>query len=113
MPKKLKNKFEQRIDRQLKKAKVQYKYEAERLPYIFAGHYTADFVVVLPTGKIYIETKGYFRPDAKRRMAAVKKLNPALDIRIIFYTKRPADIRWADKHGFKWAVGELPKEWLQ
>lgn len=115
-PKKLRNKFEIRIDRQLKNSKVPFKYESERLPYLFSGHYTPDFVLMLPTGKVYVETKGYFRPEAKRRMAAVKKLNPTLDIRVLFYNKKGAsktNIRWCEKHGFLWAVEDIPTEWLK
>lgn len=112
MKRKTRNKFEQKIERQLKKAKVSFKYESERIPYVIAGHYLPDFVLSFPEGKIYIETKGHFRPEAKRKMASVKKLNPGLDIRIVFYSKKLKDIRWAEKHGFKYAIGEIPEEWL-
>ena len=113
MKKKTKNKFEARIYRQLKRNKVSFKYESERIPYLIAGHYIPDFVVNHPSGKIYIETKGYLRPEHKRKMVAVKKLNPQLDIRILFYAKKAKDIKWADKHGFVWAVEKIPSEWLQ
>jgi len=106
------NKFELKIHAQLKRKKVKFKYEADRISYIITGHYIPDFTVQHSTGPVYIETKGYFRPEAKRKLVAVKKLHPAIDIRIVFYSRRPADIRWAEKHGFLWAVGSVPKEWL-
>jgi predicted nuclease of restriction endonuclease-like RecB superfamily len=109
---KTRNKFETKIERQLKKAKVSFKYESERIPYLLSGHYIPDFVVSLPNGKIYIETKGYLRPEHKRKMVAVKKLNPHLDIRILFYSKKTKDIRWAEKYGFIYAIEDIPKEWL-
>lgn len=62
---------------------------------------------------MYIETKGHFRVEAKRKMAAVKKLHPHLDIRIVFYKRKLADIRWAEKHGFPWAIGTIPEEWME
>ena len=109
---KLKNKFEQKIDRQLKKAGVSYAYEGEKLPYYFTGHYIPDFVVVTPRGKIYIEAKGYFRPEHKRKMAAIRKLYPFLDIRIVFYSLNKKNTRWAEKYNFTYAIGQIPKEWL-
>lgn len=112
MIKKTKNKFEARVYNQLKRSKVSFKYESEKLPYLFTGHYIPDFVVTTPQGKIYIETKGYLRPEHKRKMVAVKKLHPTLDIRIVFYAKKPKDIRWAERHHFIWAVDKIPAEWL-
>lgn len=110
--KKLKNKFEIRIFNLLKRLKVRPQYEPDKIPYIYAGHYTPDFKVFTPSGIIYLETKGYFRPEHKRVMAAAKKTNPSLDIRIIFYSKKLKDIKWAEKNGFLWAIDEVPKEWL-
>ena len=106
------NKFEKRINSQLKRAKVPFKYEPEKIPYVLACHYIPDFVLSTPLGKVYIECKGYFRPEDKRKLAAVKRLNPQLDIRIVFYARREQYIKWADKHGFKWAIERVPREWL-
>lgn len=111
--KKLKNKFETKLSNQLKRAKVSFKYETERIPYLIAGHYIPDFIVETPTGKIYIEAKGYLRPEVKRKMVAVKKLNPQLDIRFVFYCERKAYIKWAVKCGFRYAIDTIPKEWLE
>ncbi len=112
MPSKLKNKFESRIDRQLKTSKVKYKYEGEKIPYILARHYIPDFIIFTKAGKIYVECKGYLRPEAKAKMVAVKKLNPNLDIRIVFYSKNAKYIKWAERAGFTYAIGEIPSEWL-
>ena len=109
---KYKNKFEAKLGTQLSRAKQNFDYEKDKLPYYFTGHYIPDFVLHLPGGKRYIEAKGYLRPEHKRKMVAVKKLHPTLDIRIVFYARRPKDIKWAEKHGFAWAVGTIPKEWL-
>ncbi len=109
---KTKNKFEQKIYKQLKKAKVQFKYEGTRIPYILSRHYIPDFVLQTPTGLVYIECKGYLRPEAKSKMVAVKRLNPQLDIRMVFYAPVKSSIKWAIKNGFKYAVGQIPKEWL-
>jgi len=107
------NKFETRVYSALTSSRVKFKYESEKIPYLISGHYIPDFVLNTKQGKIYIETKGHFRPEAKRKMAAVKKLNPSLDIRILFYSYNKSYVKWCTKHGFQYAIGELPEEWLQ
>lgn len=110
MAKSPRNAFEKKIAGQLKKSKYPYKYESMRVPYLLKGYYLPDFV--REDGRILIETKGYFRPEAKRKMLAALKTNPHLDIRLIFYNKKDKDIKWAEKNGFKWAVGSVPESWL-
>lgn len=110
--KKTRNKFEARIHRQLKRAKVIFKYEEEKIPYILARHYIPDFILYTPLGKIYVECKGYLRPEDKSKMAAVKRLNPNLDIRILFYSHNLKYIKWAERQGFRYAIDKIPKEWL-
>jgi Autographiviridae endonuclease I len=108
----LRNLFEKKINLQLKKAKVNFGYETEKIAYVIAGHYTPDFVIQTPLGKVYVETKGYLRPEDKRKLVAVRKCNPNLDIRILFYREVPSYTKWATKHGFKWAINKIPIEWL-
>jgi predicted nuclease of restriction endonuclease-like RecB superfamily len=110
--KKPKNKFENRILEQLKRHNLKFKYESEKIPYVIARHYIPDFVIDTPTGKVYIECKGYFRPEHKAKMAAVKKLHPELDIRLLFYSASKPNIRWATKHGFRYAFREIPQDWI-
>lgn len=109
----LRNKFEKRIYADLKHKKIKFKYESEKLSYLISGHYIPDFVITTRLGKIYIETKGHFRPEAKRKMAAVKKLHPSLDIRILFYSHNKSAIKWCIKHNFPYAIGDIPEEWLK
>ena len=91
---------------------MSYAYESEKIPYVLARHYIPDFVIQTETGKIYIECKGYLRAEHKAKMAAVKKIHPEKDIRILFYSRNKAYIKWADKHGFRWAIGIIPQDWL-
>lgn len=109
---KTRNKFETRISKELIACGVNVKYESEKIPYLIAGHYIPDFVIKTKTGKIYIETKGHFRPEAKRKMVAVRKLNPTLDIRILFYKHSKANEKWCAKHGFHYAFDTIPESWL-
>ena len=112
MKNKVKNKFEASIEKQLKKAKVSFKYESEKIPYVLAGHYIPDFIIITPLGKVYIEAKGYFRPEAKRKMVSVRRQHPELDIRLVFCTRNKANERWAIKNDFKYAFETIPEEWL-
>lgn len=109
----MRNKFEHKIDLQLKKAKVKYKYESEKIPYVLAGHYIPDFIIRTPTGTIYLECKGYLRPEHKRKLIAVKRQHPEIDLRILFYATNKKYIKWAEKNGLKFAVSTIPTEWLE
>jgi predicted nuclease of restriction endonuclease-like RecB superfamily len=108
----LRNKFEIRINRQLKRSKVDYGYETERIPYILARHYIPDFIIETELGKVYVECKGYLRPEDKAKLVAVKRQNPALDIRVVFYSENKKSIKWAEKHGIRYAIKKIPPEWL-
>jgi hypothetical protein len=106
------NKFEDAISGELAASGVTFQYEGYQVPYILAGHYTPDFTVSTSNGKIIIETKGLFRPEDKRKLIAVKKCNPKLDIRLLFYANVKSNTKWCKKHGFKYAIKHVPKEWL-
>jgi len=120
------NRFEQKTAEDLNGKNVTFEYESERLPYIVEGKYTPDFIIKAKNGrKIYIETKGNglsFDGHAKRKMIAVKKANPDLDIRMLFYSDgkcgpkrkdgtfmRQSD--WAIRYGFPYAIKDIPDEW--
>lgn len=110
--KKTRNKFETEIQRQLKRAKVNFIYEHEKIPYVLARHYCPDFVIFTPNGKIYIETKGHLRREDKAKLSAVKRQHPEMDLRILFYVRKLDQIKWATKHGFKFAFERIPSEWF-
>lgn len=111
MPKSPRNKFEKRLHDDLKKKKIKFGYETEKLPYVIEGNYNPDFY--LPKNKIYVEAKGYFRIEAMRKMVAVKRAHPEKDIRIVFYSFNKKYIKWCEKYGFPYAVGSIPEEWLE
>lgn len=114
MKKKLKNRFEKKLDAQLKKSKRKYVYEKVKIPYTISGLYYPDWIVYHNSGDGFflIEAKGHFRPEAKRKMVAVKQQHPELDIRIVFYSANKKYIKWAEKYGFPYAIGDIPEEWL-
>jgi hypothetical protein len=105
---------EVRFAAHLKSARVPFKYEAEKLRYRYEEqNYVIDFSVKLPhrnSSPIHLEYKGKLDAQTRRKMAAVKKCNPDVDLRLVF--ERPnnklykgAKMRyweWAERHGFKW-----------
>jgi hypothetical protein len=119
----LKNPFEKHIwDQLLSRKRKTYvaSYEAETLEYISVRRYLPDFILVFSTSghKRYIETKGYFRPEDRKKIEAIKKTG--VDIRLIFmkdqkiYKKgKITYTMWCDKHSIPWAIGNMPSEWYK
>lgn len=106
--------FEARVAAGLTQFGVAFQYEPPNrvLTYTIEGGYTPDFV--LPNG-IIIEAKGWFPPEDKRKMRAVKAAHPQLDIRLVFQStgRKGANLRWAAKYGFPACVGDVPEEWTR
>ena len=98
---------------------VQYEYESTKVPYVLKCNYNPDFI--LPSG-IMLEAKGHLSPDDRRKMLAVKKQNPELDIRFVFQAPnnklkkggRMTYADWSERYGFRWCKlsDGIPEEWL-
>lgn len=109
--------LEERIANSLEKLNTPYLYEVEKFSYVTESKYTPDFF--LPNGVI-LEAKGFFKPADRRKMAAVKKQHPELDIRFVFQRNNTLSKQskttygaWADKHGFPWCIyPHIPDDWL-
>ena len=114
--------FEARVISDLDERGVPYQYEPEKIAYYVERHYIPDLAV----DTMIVELKGYFRQDSQRKMKAIKAQYPDMDIRFVFQ-KSSATIQgakkrkdgskmtcaeWADRQGFHWAEGTIPKEWL-
>lgn len=104
------NKFEQSVWDQLRKQRVKFTYEGLKVPYKIEATYYPDFIL---SNGIVLETKGYLRPEDKRKMISVKKSNPHLDIRIVFQKATEPYQRWAERNGFLWCEKTVPKAWLK
>lgn len=109
--------FERTLDTQLKREKVKYGYETLKLPYVIESVYSPDFI--LENGVI-IEAKGKLDADDRRKMIAVKKTYPHLDIRFVFMAAqnsivggKQTNAMWAEKNGFPWADKRIPEDWLK
>ena len=103
----------------LRKNKVDFTYEEDKIKYITKPRtYTPDFV--LGNGVI-IETKGRFMPSDRTKHLLIKEQHPELDIRFVFsnsktrLSKRSRTTygQWCDKHGFQYADRIIPLEWTK
>ena len=110
--------LEEQVAALLDELKVDYSYEPEWLPYVIEHRYIPDFKI----GDIYLETKGWFKSSDRRKMLAVKKANPDLDIRLVFQAptnkiskrSKTTYAMWAEKNGFPWcAYYAIPTSWLK
>jgi len=80
--------------------------------------YTPDFE--LDNG-IFIETKGIFDNEDRRKHLAIKEQHPELDIRFVFSNAnaklykgaKSRYYNWCDKHGFLWSHRLIPIAWLK
>ena len=112
-----KSKWERELARQLLSAGVPFEYESMKIPYSIPQTYKPDFI--LPNG-IIIEAKGYFRPSDRRKHLQIKREHPELDIRFVFKVDNKIHSKsnmrysdWCKKHGFLYAIGGIPEEWLR
>jgi hypothetical protein len=95
---------------------VVYEPKDGKLAYTIDHQYLPD--MVLANG-IHVEVKGHLDPDDRRKMIAVKKAHPNIEIRFVFQRahnplRKGAKMtysQWADREGFKWAEGYIPESW--
>ena len=112
------SKLEERVAELLDALKISYEYESTKVPYIIQHHYCPDFV--LPNN-VYLETKGYWDPEDRRKILAVKKDNPDLDLRMVFQApyntiskkSKTTYAMWCERHDIPWSsFHNIPLEWL-
>jgi hypothetical protein len=113
--------LEGKIGDQLSQLGVPYAYEAERLDYIVPEsrhRYTPDFKL-LDSG-IYVESKGLFSLEDRKKHLLLKSQFPGLDLRFVF-SRSKSPIRkgskttyadWCEEHGFRFADKLIPVDWL-
>ena len=97
---------------------VSYEYESEKLSYTIEHNYTPDFV--LPNF-VYLEAKGYWDAADRRKVLAVKRDNPDIDLRMVFQSpyntiskkSKTTYAQWCEKHDIPWtSYHDIPLEWL-
>jgi hypothetical protein len=102
---------------------VAWEYESERVFYAIPYTYVTDFTLpeeVTVTGEpIYVECKGWLRPEDKRKLLAIRTDNPGMDLRVLLYRGQDKqgtptkDAKWCNRNGFKWAHRRVPDSWLK
>ena len=97
---------------------VSFQYESEKLSYTIEHNYTPDFV--LPN-YVYLEAKGYWDAADRRKVLAVKRDNPDIDLRMVFQSpyntiskkSKTTYAQWCEKHDIPWtSYYDIPLEWL-
>ena len=115
---KFRSKLEERVATLLEQLGISYEYETEKLSYTIEHTYTPDFV--LPN-YIYLETKGYWDAADRRKVLAVKRDNPDVDLRMVFQSpyntiskkSKTTYAKWCEKHEIPWtSYQEIPLDWL-
>lgn len=112
--------LELQIDESLKANGIDGEYEKYIIEYTKPAtthKYHPDFR--LPNG-IFVETKGRFLADDRKKHLLIKAQHPELDIRFLFSnsktklskSSKTTYASWCDKYGFKWAERTVPDEWL-
>lgn len=126
--------FEEKIYKQLKAAGLAVYYEPETFEYrrrtrrtfcadceskrtYKLARYTPDFRI----GKsIYIEAKGYFKPEKRAAMEDFLRTHPTFDLRFVFgadnwlTSKRVTKYSdWAKSLKVKYAIQTVPEAWIK
>tara|TARA_R100001082_G_scaffold20512_1_gene9952 strand:- start:188 stop:631 length:444 start_codon:yes stop_codon:yes gene_type:complete len=117
-PIKFRSKLEERVADLLKELGVSYDYESTKVSYTIDHYYVPDFV--LPN-HVHLEAKGYWDAKDRRKILAVKKDNPYLDLRMVFQSpyntiskkSKTTYAQWCEKHDIPWtSFHNIPLDWL-
>jgi hypothetical protein len=114
----MRSQLEAKIAEFLQRRDINFAYEPDKLPYTIDFEYIPDFR--LPNG-IYLEAKGLLTYEDRRKMLAVKKHHPELDIRFVFMRpnntiakgSKTTYAQWSERNGFPWCnYQQIPSSWL-
>ena len=112
------SKLEEKVADLLSNLGVSYESESTKASYVIQHNYTPDFI--LPSG-IWLETKGYWDSKDRKKVLAVIKQNPDIDLRMVFQApyntiskkSKTTYAQWCEKHGIKYcSYASIPIEWL-
>ena len=114
------SKFESTVITKLKRNKVKFFYEKERLSFIqpaIKRSYLPD--LFFPQTNIFVELKGQFRLQDRKKHIWLKE-STDYDIRFCFQNARDRISKqskttyamWCDKNNIQWCEKEIPKEWM-
>ena len=110
--------LEEKVADLLRELGVSYEYESTKVPYVIQHSYTPDFVL---TNGVHLECKGYWDADDRRKIKAVKTLNPDLDLRMVFQApfntiskkSKTTYAQYCERLNIPWtSYHNIPLEWL-
>lgn len=104
-----------------KSRKFEMEYETDKLKYTIDHEYIPDFPIKFKDGRVmYLEAKGYFDAQDRRKLLAAKKQNPGVDIRLVFMNDnkvhKSSKMRysdWCEKYEFPYCIKAIPIEWFE
>ena len=111
--------LEEKVADLLSQLDVKYEYETTKIAYTIPHNYTPDFI--LPNGVI-LECKGYWEGPDRRKIKAVKKQHPNIDLRMVFQSpyntiskkSKTTYAQWCEQNGIPWAsFHNIPLDWLK
>ena len=115
---KYKSKFEAAFADSLHKKKIKFTYETISIDYTISYSYRPDFIL----NDFYVETKGYFSSEDRKKHLVIKKARPDLDIRFCFQNSRTklskaknsiSYAKWCERHGFQYCDKFIPDDWYE
>ena len=115
---KFRSKLEEKVADLMNELGVLYEYETTKLSYTIPHNYTPDFV--LPNG-VVLEAKGYWSPSDRRKVLAVKRDNPDIDLRMVFQApfntiskkSKTTYAQYCERHDIPWtSYANIPLKWL-
>lgn len=117
----LRSSFEDRLAAALDAEGIEYEYETKTFSYTVVHKYKPDFV--LKKAKLLVEAKGYFTAADRSKCLAARPAIEAAGWELVFVFQRASNklhrlspttyADWCDKHGFRWAEGEIPVAWIE
>lgn len=116
--------LENTISKQISGAGHKVEYETEKIEYLVparSAKYTPDFKLPKKNGGFfYVETKGIFDLEDRKKHQFIREQHPGIDLRFVFSNannklykgSKSTYATWCDKHNFVWAHKTIPEEWL-
>jgi len=106
-------KFKSKFEEQIAPLLGAENYEVDKFPYILECNYTPDWKI---SDTLYLETKGLFSQEDRRKMKVVKETYPNITFILLFQNaqkkiaknSKTTYAKWAEKNGFYWCeINEL------
>ncbi len=115
--------LESKISKQITDAGLELSYETDKITYHVPSRiskYTPDFKLPKKGGFFYVETKGIWDLEDRKKHHYIQEQHPDIDIRFVFSnannklykSSKTTYGAYCEKHGFRWAHKTIPTKWL-